>query len=387
MIARYTGPAGNGVFSLFITNVSFFILFFGFSIDSTIVYFGSKGKINLSWIVSMLLPLLVIQCSLFAATLFIAHFFFHSTLFQTGVTTDGAFWAFAFIFSNILYNYFSAFLLSKKVFFKISLYNVIAQALLLGWMLLEKQTGGSAVFVIEDLIPVYTCLYIVNGVVVIILAFKTNTEKVEFKNPFKIFDKQMLQYTGLVFAGNTLQFFAYRVDIWLMEYYHSRYALGIYALSSKIAQLWWLIPQLVATLLFPLTALGHQSVSEKKFFRIIAMAVACSLVTAIAAIFIFPFFIDIAVGALYRDSYFPFLFLMPGIVMWSVNILIAARLAGEGNVSINLQGSALCFILILVLDFWLIPSKAAVGAAVASSIAYSCSTIFVIVKYLKWRKK
>jgi O-antigen/teichoic acid export membrane protein len=137
-------------------------------------------------------------------------------------------------------------------------------------------------------------------------------------------------------------------------------------------------------LLFPLTALEHESVGQNKFGKIISFTVVVSIVTAVAAVFIFPYFIHYAVGDGYAASYLPFVYLLPGVLVFSINILLAARLAGKGNTTINMQGSALCFIIILLLDIWLIPSFNIKGAAIASSIGYSVSTLFVIIKYRKW---
>jgi O-antigen/teichoic acid export membrane protein len=132
--------------------------------------------------------------------------------------------------------------------------------------------------------------------------------------------------------------------------------------------------------------LEHKSVSQKKFSVMILYTIAGSVLTAIAAIFIFPLFIDFTIGEAFRASYQPFLFLLPGVVLFSINILLAARLAGKGNVFINMQGAALCFIIILILDLWLIPQKSSTGAAIASSIGYGSSTLFVIFKYRNWIK-
>lgn len=385
-IARLTGPDGNGIFSLFITDVSFFILLLGFCMESTIVYFAAKSKIGLSEIVSLLLPLLLIQTIVFFLVYAVSILFFHHQFFQANINQSGVGWAFLFIFSSIACNYFTAFLSAKKIFFRIIVYNIVVQLLFLVVLLAGHYTHAYF-FSIHVLIALYSGIFLMNGIIAAILAFKSADEKIRFKNPLHILDKEMLNYTATAYVANILQFFAYRMDIWLMGHFQSKHDTGIYALASKIAQLWWLIPQFIALLLFPLTALEDNSISGKKFGQYMLYTIGGGSIAALIAIWTYPFFIDKILGNAFNSSYLPFIYLLPGVLLFSLNILLSARFAGKGNVLVNMQASAICFIIILGLDIWLIPLKSAAGAAIASSVGYAASTLFLIFKYTKWVSK
>jgi O-antigen/teichoic acid export membrane protein len=382
-IARLTGPEGNGIFSIFITDVSFFILFLGLCADSSIVYFAAKGRIGLSDIISLLLPLILIQAVVLLAAYAGSIIIFHHHFFRINIDQPGLGWAFLFIFSSIIYNYFTAFLSAKKVFFEIIVYNIVVQLLFL-LIVLFQHYAKTGFLSIDRLIALYSCIFLVNGIIAAILAFRYSGEKLVLKNPFKIGDKIILKYLAVAYVANILQFLAYRMDIWLMGHYQPKKEVGIYALAAKIAQLWWILPQFIALLLFPLTALEDSSIDGKKFRQCIIYTIAGSIVTALIAVIVYPLFIEKTAGVAFLLSYQPFLYLLPGVLLFTVNILLAARLAGKGNVIVNMQASAFCFIIILGLDLWLIPLKSGTGAAIASSIGYSAATIFTIFKYKKW---
>jgi len=219
-IARLTGPDGNGIFSLFITDVSFFILLLGFCMESTIIYFAAKNKIGLSDIVSLLFPLLAIQAGVFFLVYAISVLFFHHQFFQVNINQPGVGWAFLFIFSSIACNYFTAFLSAKKIFFRIIVYNIIVQVLFLA-MLVTGHFIYSYSFNIHMLIGLYACIFLANGIIAAILAFRSADEKISFKNPLQILDKEMLNYTATAYVANILQWKHRRFNSYLgISFFH-----------------------------------------------------------------------------------------------------------------------------------------------------------------------
>lgn len=49
--------------------------------------------------------------------------------------------------------------------------------------------------------------------------------------------------------GNFLQFLNYRLDIFIVNNYHGLYTVGVYTLAVGLAQLIWLVPSNLATLI------------------------------------------------------------------------------------------------------------------------------------------
>lgn len=382
-IARFSGSEGNGIFSVFITDVSFFILLLGFSAESSITYFSAKNQITPADVGSIFLPLIGVQTILFFVGYYIVAVFFHYNLYNIGLT-DGKIWGLVYVLSIIIFNYCNALLTAQKFFFTLILSNVIFQSLfLLGLLLVSLEWFGSSAyfFTTQFLIPAYTCLYILQALAAVFFVVRRNKNKLMLKNPFSGINRNFLQYMLMVYVGNIFQFLAYRLDVWLIDYFKTKEAVGIYSVATKVAQLWWFFPQIAGLLLFPLTALKDTAIIEKQMMKKAFIFFIISLIAAAAAILLYPVFIHYTVGDVYLTSYRAFVYLMPGILLFSITIFLASILAGKGKVGINMQASAICFISILLLDIWLIPIKGIEGAAIASSIGYSLSSIYAIIKY------
>ncbi len=70
------------------------------------------------------------------------------------------------------------------------------------------------------------------------------------KNEISVF----FSYSFIVFITNVIQIFAYRVDYWIVDYYHGESELGVYALATKLAQVLWVLPGVFAGIIFPQVA-------------------------------------------------------------------------------------------------------------------------------------
>ncbi len=102
------------------------------------------------------------------------------------------------------------------------------------------------------------------------------------------------------------------------------------------------------------------------------------VIAALLAAWAIPLFF----GESFFESLSPFVNLLPGYLLFSVNILLAAYFAGINRLRINFIGSTICFLLVLLLDLWLIPLYGMAGAAIASSVAYAAATFYSIFQFI-----
>ena len=74
----------------------------------------------------------------------------------------------------------------------------------------------------------------------------------------KLMKKKEMQwffaYAFISFAGSVIQYLKYEMDFWVINYYWGSSSLGIYSLAASLAQLLWILPQSVATIMFPMTS-------------------------------------------------------------------------------------------------------------------------------------
>lgn len=178
---------------------------------------------------------------------------------------------------------------------------------------------------------------------------------------------------------NIIQLFAYRIDFWLLDRYHTPYEVGIYAQANKMANLIWVIPNIFALLLIPkLVVLAKSEI--KDIFRLafyVNILIVC--VTILFSFLIFHLILD--------EEYFAglkSLFIMiPGYFSWALVIFFGAYFSWAGKFKINLLCSLFCFVFILISDLIFIPIYSISGAALSNSIAYSL-TLFLYIFFF-WK--
>ena len=82
----------------------------------------------------------------------------------------------------------------------------------------------------------------------------------------------------------------------------------------------------------------------------------------------------------YYKGFLPFLIMIPGYLFYTITIMLAGYFSANRLLKVNLFGSILCCILILLFDLLFIPFLSYIGAAIANLIAYSITTIYVIAR-------
>ena len=88
-------------------------------------------------------------------------------------------------------------------------------------------------------------------------------------------------------------------------------------------------------------------------------------------------------GEPFRPSVAALLWLLPGIVIFSVANVLAAYMAGIGKPRLNLLVSGVSLFVTLTLDIILIPRFNIVGAAIASTISYTLTAFLLIVFFVR----
>jgi O-antigen/teichoic acid export membrane protein len=69
----------------------------------------------------------------------------------------------------------------------------------------------------------------------------------------------LFRYSVMAFLGNIIFFLLYRIDYWFVERYCTPGQLGNYIQVSKLGQLFFVLPTILAAVIFPLTAGGQRA--------------------------------------------------------------------------------------------------------------------------------
>jgi O-antigen/teichoic acid export membrane protein len=179
---------------------------------------------------------------------------------------------------------------------------------------------------------------------------------------------------------NIIQFIAFRADYWIITLYYDHDIVGIYAQASKFAQLLWIIPGILAGLITPALKNENQKLTENDLLSVTRLSfythILLTLLLIVAAYIIYLFFLP----SEYFNGFYSLLIMLPGYLLFIITTLFAAYFSANRLLKINLYGSILCCVLILVFDILLIPILSYKGAAIANLLAYSITTIYFIIR-------
>jgi O-antigen/teichoic acid export membrane protein len=182
--------------------------------------------------------------------------------------------------------------------------------------------------------------------------------------------EQVVRYSSQVFIANLVFFLVYRIDYWFVKTYCSAEELGNYIQVSRIVQWLLLIPMMISTVIFPLTASGRDANMSGKIILLSRVLLwvylgGCMLV-ALTGYWVFPWLF----GGTFSLMYPVFLLYIPGVLALASLYPVSSYNAGIKRVDINLQGSMLALAVIVTLNLIFTPVYGIYAAAVASSLGY-----------------
>lgn len=192
-----------------------------------------------------------------------------------------------------------------------------------------------------------------------------------------------MRYGLKAHLSNIITFLNYRMALYFVSLLLGAEAAGTYVLSIQLAETLWLVSGAASQVVFPESAAHSKSPAElRKMIKKIAGTVfqvtfAGALVAAAAA----PFAIPWIFGQAYAGAVVPFIILLPGIVMWSYMSVLSNSLAGMGRQKINVLSALLCLTATVLGNLVAIPRFGVHGAALASSVAFSLTTLYTMLMY------
>ncbi len=230
-----------------------------------------------------------------------------------------------------------------------------------------------------DMIGLWFCYYLVHGAVLFILILSASKVRLSFR----ITRDEMsaiMSYSIVAALANLVFLLVTRVDYLFIKIFESSSELGNYAQVSRIATMLFLLPSVISSVLFPLSAAGSAHLDRTTLRSIIhrLLLVNGSICLLLAAIgyWLFPFIY----GQSYISMYPAFLLLIPGILAVSAMHPYSAYFSGKNRVIENIRGGILALMFIVPIDVLFIPQFGINAASVASSLGYGAYFF-----YLRWR--
>lgn len=379
ILARVLGPESRGIVTLILMIPPVIMMFSTVGIEVSNVYFAGNKKYSLKDIASNSLFL-----SLFLSLLFILIFWgiYNTNQFQSFLKSNKImpFYLWLAIISlpfNLLFTLFRNILLGReaiKRFNSIGFFQVILNLVL------------TIIFIVVlklDVFGVVLCFVLVSlGTAIFSFILIKNIINFSFSINLPLL-KESLRYGGKAYLGNLAQFLNYRLDIFIVAYFLTPTAVGFYGVAVGLAERLWMIPGSIATVLFPRVS----SLDCIEANKLTPQASRHTLfIVSIIAAFLFLFarpLINLLFGLAYLPSVMPFIILLPGVVSLSVSKVLVSDLAGRGKPHFGMLSAFLSLPLTIILDVLLIPKWGISGAAFASTIAYTFTTVVILIVFLR----
>ena len=365
LVARFFGASEAGNLFFFINNLSLAILVAGFSLEAGLGYYGASGKINSTHLGILALAWCIvasIACFLLSGTV-------KDLLYLDKMNATAA--SLLFITGSLLTSFFSALYFAKQKYIAPNACLLISNLLLCALFMAGMQGWVSS----ELLMKAYFAGFFVQGAGITLFYFLGSQDRAPAK-PVGELLRKVIKFSAAVFLSNFIFFLVYRVDYWFVEFYCSPAQLGNYIQVSKIIQWLLLIPLMISSVLFPITAGGQ---NEGMLNKIIILSrvlfwlyLGGSIIIALTGYWAFVWLF----GSTYVYVYPLFLLHVPGLIALAALYPVSAYYAGIRRVDINLQGSFLALLAIIMLNVLLTPRYGIYAASIVSSVGYIVYFIF-----------
>lgn len=379
IITRILGAAGRGENAIFSNSIAFAVLFFGFSISSTIPYFINSGKVKAEEILSTMI-IYILGSTLFVYFALLLLEYYGKLNWALPDTIQSSTYKFIFIgiyFTSLVNGVLTNFLSAYKKFKEISVYSVVFQFLpviiyvLLYFNVIPYNHDNPFKIVVN----ITAILAGVSTLALIILLIRVLSVWPSKKLiPIRLI-KQFVLFSSMAYVGNVATFFNYKLDFWVVDAYCGKSQLGVYSLAAQLSQLLWMLPSAISTVLYAYASNLSNEEAVRYTIKLKQIAFYGTLFFAITGLILSYFFIPVLYGKEFSFVFNLMCIFCIGVIPFSIPTVLASLFAAKGNFKISFWVSLLVFVISTIMYFILIPKFGLLGGAFASSIAYLLAAV------------
>ena len=385
-LTRHLGPQGKGIYTLLLTNVQLLVMFLGLNLPGAIQYFMANKNIEAGRLKGISMVFLLIGSVLVFAILFLMPgggeafltseydtFFFRCYIFISFFITN---------FNSLL----TGFLQGSHQFHSVNKLSLINGAL--NFVLFTSLYYASKYdFVTADLstVLIITVFVLLVNTAVLFFSFQ-KLVKIKWALHFKSEDlKPLFKFLSPAYISVLVNFFNYRLTIWLVNYYEGTESLGYFSLALNFAQMMLMVTMAINTVLFPHFASKNDWNSAVKDFSFalkinIGLMLGATLVLVLFSGFLIPLFY----GDVFNPSVKAVKILAAGTFFCSQAQVFGHFLGARNMNWANTIIYAIALACMGILGVLLTPLYGIEGAALASAISYFVMfTIFCIFVRIK----
>ena len=185
------------------------------------------------------------------------------------------------------------------------------------------------------------------------------------------------------YVGRVMQLGNYRLDQWLLGAISGARELGLYSVAVAWAEALWYLPTALAAVQRPDLVRASRDAAGRQAVRIFRGTTVVTAASAVVMIVLAPFLCVTVFGESFRGSVDQLRVLVIGAFGIVAVKLFGNALVARGRPVLQSVSVGLGFACTVILDIVLIPPFGGLGAAIASTVAYTAAGVMVGVIFLR----
>ena len=245
---------------------------------------------------------------------------------------------------------------------------------------------GNAVFALTDLLTVKSAVAVwLAGQVAAttLLVWFVARRLAGFGRPDLGLARRSLGFGLRAYVGRVMQLGNYRLDQWLLGAISGPTQLGLYSVAVAWAEALWYLPTALAAVQRPDLVRSDPRTAGERAARVFRGSILVTAVSGILMIALAPFLCTVVFGEPFRDSVGQLRVLVLGAFGMVAAKLLGNALVARGRPGLQSVAVGVGFLGTVVLDVLLIPPYAGMGAAIASSVAYTAAGATMAVIFVR----
>lgn len=363
LLARTLGPAGRGEYALALLGQSLAVLLANLGISNALTYYLARREFSIERLIAQTICLALILGGIAAVALTGVAAMFGRVLLP-GVPSDlvviaavsvplGLFFYFTLSFSQGLEKF--------GAFNGLYIANAVALLVFLVPLLWAR---GNVTFAVSA----WSLSWLPPAVLGLIFLARWGRLNVKYDPSLS---RRLFSFGIVGYLSYVTNYLNVRLDTFLVNIFTNAAQVGFYAVAVTLAESLWYVSTAAATVLAPRVAAGETVQSDETTGRVFRVVVFGSVVAAVCLALTAPWLVQILFGSAFRPSVAGVWLLLPGIVALGGARVLGSYLLGRNRQQVDLVATLAGLVATVALDVLLIPRYGFLGAAVASSVAYT----------------
>lgn len=369
ILARLLGPAGKGDYYLIILLPTTAVVLIQLGLPTAFEFFSARGQttglVTKSFVLTAVFSLLAIGIVVIFLPV-LREAFLH------GIALEPVLFAFLAVPLALHATFSAAIVIGRQAvrwYAAVKLSYPFATTVLL--IIVLGGLGAS----VAGAVAVFVVVAVINALAFLIAAARIGRGVQE---PGLAGYRQLIRYGLRFYPGSLAGYFSYRIDVYLIAFLlvNPSEPLGYYSMAVGLAEMIFFFPSAVSSVFFPRVAGSSREDADRQVAQVSRVTLLVSGMFALALVPAALVLFWVVLPA-FGQSIEPLVVLLPGVVALSGANVVGGYVTGIGRPGVNSIVSVIAFVVNIAVNLLLIPRFGIVGAATASLVSYSLSSLLL----------